>query len=102
MVKLFLIDGVTIFQEYIIPCIIPSGYFLEGGLEDEADMSRLQSMLEARGFPPHLAGVLGPRYHHYSCNNYCFSVNQGAINYTLKTFYQKKLTCLNFSVKINF
>jgi hypothetical protein len=27
--------------------------------EDEADMGRLQSLLEARGFPPHLAGVLG-------------------------------------------
>ena len=24
--------------------------------EDEADMGRLQAMLEARGFPPHLAG----------------------------------------------
>jgi E3 ubiquitin-protein ligase TRIP12 len=41
---------------------------LEGGLEDEADMSRLQSMLEARGFPPHLAGVLGPRMHHLIVN----------------------------------
>jgi len=30
--------------------------------EDEADMGRLQSLLEARGFPPHLAGVLGT-YH---------------------------------------
>ena len=32
--------------------------------EDDADMGRLQAMLEARGFPPHLAGVLGPRVHH--------------------------------------
>jgi hypothetical protein len=26
---------------------------------DDHDMGRLQAMLEARGFPPHLAGVLG-------------------------------------------
>ena len=25
-------------------------------------------MLEARGFPPHLAGVLGPRMHHLILN----------------------------------
>ena len=31
---------------------------------DDHDMGRLQAMLEARGFPPHLAGVLGPRMHH--------------------------------------
>eukprot|EP00092_Neocalanus_flemingeri_P014477 GFUD01015622.1.p1 GENE.GFUD01015622.1~~GFUD01015622.1.p1 ORF type:complete len:1754 (-),score=538.42 GFUD01015622.1:509-5770(-) len=36
--------------------------------EDEADMGRLQAMLEARGFPPHLAGVLGPRMHHLILN----------------------------------
>jgi len=41
---------------------------LGGGLEDDADMSRLQSMLEARGFPPHLANVLGPRMHHLIVN----------------------------------
>ena len=28
----------------------------------------LQAMLEARGFPPHLAGVLGPRMHHLILN----------------------------------
>jgi len=39
-----------------------------GGLDDEADMSRLQNMLEARGFPPHLAGVLGPRMHNLIVN----------------------------------
>ena len=31
-------------------------------------MGRLQAMLEARGFPPHLAGVLGPRMHHLILN----------------------------------
>jgi len=36
--------------------------------EDDADMGRLQAMLEARGFPPHLAGVLGPRMHHLILN----------------------------------
>jgi E3 ubiquitin-protein ligase TRIP12 len=41
---------------------------LESGLEDDADMSRLQNMLEARGFPPHLAGVLGPRMHNLIVN----------------------------------
>jgi E3 ubiquitin-protein ligase TRIP12 len=35
---------------------------------DENDMGRLQAMLEARGFPPHLAGVLGPRMHHLILN----------------------------------
>ena len=35
---------------------------------DDPDMSRLQAMLEARGFPPHLAGVLGPRMHHMIIN----------------------------------
>ena len=35
---------------------------------DDHDMSRLQAMLEARGFPPHLAGVLGPRMHHLIVN----------------------------------
>ena len=28
----------------------------------------LQAMLEARGFPPHLAGVLGPRMHNLILN----------------------------------
>ena len=32
--------------------------------EKDAARGRLQAMLEARGFPPHLAGVLGPRVHH--------------------------------------
>ena len=37
--------------------------------EEDADMGRLQAMLEARGFPPpHLAGVLGPRMHHLLLN----------------------------------
>lgn len=36
--------------------------------EEEPDMGRLQAMLEARGFPPHLAGVLGPRMHHLILN----------------------------------
>ena len=31
---------------------------------DENDMGRLQAMLEARGFPPHLAGAVVPRMHH--------------------------------------
>ena len=31
-------------------------------------MGRLQAMLEARGFPPHLAGVLGPRMHNLILN----------------------------------
>ena len=35
---------------------------------DDHDMGRLQAMLEARGFPPHLAGVLGPRMHHLILN----------------------------------
>jgi len=35
---------------------------------DDSDVSRLQAMLEARGFPPHLAGVLGPRMHHLILN----------------------------------
>ena len=35
---------------------------------DDNDMGRLQAMLEARGFPPHLAGVLGPRMHHLILN----------------------------------
>ena len=36
-----------------------------GGAEmDDQDMSRLQAMLEARGFPPHLAGLVGPRSGH--------------------------------------
>ena len=35
---------------------------------EEADMGRLQAMLEARGFPPHLAGVLGPRMHNLILN----------------------------------
>eukprot|EP00096_Caligus_rogercresseyi_P008028 TRINITY_DN26290_c0_g1_i1.p2 TRINITY_DN26290_c0_g1~~TRINITY_DN26290_c0_g1_i1.p2 ORF type:complete len:104 (-),score=44.23 TRINITY_DN26290_c0_g1_i1:1-312(-) len=35
---------------------------------EEQDMGRLQAMLEARGFPPHLAGVLGPRMHHFMLN----------------------------------
>jgi len=51
--------------------LIPPGSIaaaLEAGVEDDADMSRLQSMLEARGFPPHLAGVLGPRMHHLIVN----------------------------------
>ncbi|CAB4064433.1 TRIP12 [Lepeophtheirus salmonis] len=40
-----------------------------GGTEsEEQDMGRLQAMLEARGFPPHLAGVLGPRMHHFMLN----------------------------------
>lgn len=40
-----------------------------GGDEmDDHDMGRLQAMLEARGFPPHLAGVLGPRMHHLILN----------------------------------
>ena len=40
--------------------------------EDEADMGRLQSLLEARGFPPHLAGVLGMSRTHPP-NSYCTS-----------------------------
>ena len=47
----------------------PSGS--EGFVPDEMDdhdMGRLQAMLEARGFPPHLAGVLGPRMHHLILN----------------------------------
>ncbi|XP_048588238.1 E3 ubiquitin-protein ligase TRIP12 isoform X2 [Nematostella vectensis] len=34
----------------------------DGELKDD-DMSRLQSLLEARGVPPHLFGSLGPRMH---------------------------------------
>lgn len=32
---------------------------------EENDMGRLQAMLEARGFPPHLIGALGPRGMHH-------------------------------------
>eukprot|EP00095_Tigriopus_kingsejongensis_P008879 maker-scaffold15_size728074-snap-gene-6.27 protein:Tk08879 transcript:maker-scaffold15_size728074-snap-gene-6.27-mRNA-1 annotation:"e3 ubiquitin-protein ligase trip12 isoform x2" len=35
---------------------------------EDSDMGRLQAVLEARGFPPHLAGVLGPRMHHLILN----------------------------------
>ena len=35
---------------------------------DENDMGRLQAMLEARGFPPHLAGAVVPRMHHLVFN----------------------------------
>ena len=37
---------------------------------DDHDMGRLQAMLEARGFPPHLAGVLG-KYFSFPSNRRC-------------------------------
>ena len=45
-----------------------AGLFPPDGDMDDNDMGRLQAMLEARGFPPHLAGVLGPRMHHLIMN----------------------------------
>ena len=42
--------------------------FTVSDVMDDHDMGRLQAMLEARGFPPHLAGVLGPRMHHLILN----------------------------------
>ena len=65
------------------PLAAALGELVAGAGEEEADMGRLQvilvlkkyesnqkfqAMLEARGFPPHLAGVLGPRMHHLILN----------------------------------
>ena len=36
---------------------------------DDHDMGRLQAMLEARGFPPHLAGVLGKYFKTHLLNH---------------------------------
>jgi len=35
---------------------------------DDVEFGRLQAMLEARGIPPHLAGVIGPRMQHLILN----------------------------------
>ena len=47
---------------------LPLSAALGGEDGEEADMGRLHAMLEARGFPPHLAGVLGPRMHNLILN----------------------------------
>lgn len=57
---------------------------------DDAEVGRLQALLEARGLPPHVFGALGPRMQHLlnrsmgaSSGNYLDSTNKHEFGYKL-------------------